>query len=381
MDWITRLTARSLQLAPVVQPRLASLFDPATFNPATFDPVTSFVAELPIASTASTESMVLSPKALAEPEAAIAQSAPPALAQPSTSILSEAAPTLRSPPPLVSPQQVAPPLTHLPRLMPKANVRQAISPPSASSITARENETIQKPVTLVPEAAEVEITAIAPALVSLALSPVAALEVPAQGSSSSQTNPFSIASTGDLLMPDISITDMPITDVSMTETVRSTDRASLPIGEDSSSKPRLSSIQPLKSQPELEPEPLIHERLIQERSPLPQPLVNLHSTPAAQEIPQSVQVVTRMVASPDQSSLLPQVMPAIAIPKAAFPPADRSDAQDTSAPPAKPVIRVTIGRIEVRVATSPTPALPRSQPLRPQISLDDYLKSRSGDNR
>jgi hypothetical protein len=50
--------------------------------------------------------------------------------------------------------------------------------------------------------------------------------------------------------------------------------------------------------------------------------------------------------------------------------------------PVKPepaVIRVTIGRIEVRATTPPTP-IPqqRAKQSAPRLSLDDYLRSRNG---
>ena len=49
-----------------------------------------------------------------------------------------------------------------------------------------------------------------------------------------------------------------------------------------------------------------------------------------------------------------------------------------SAAPAQPIIRVTIGRIDVRAVPSanPAPPQPRSGP-RPQLSLEDYLKQRN----
>ena len=47
--------------------------------------------------------------------------------------------------------------------------------------------------------------------------------------------------------------------------------------------------------------------------------------------------------------------------------------------PAEPaVIRVTIGRIEVRATTPPLPAAPRTRPQGPVLTLDDYLKQRNG---
>jgi hypothetical protein len=52
---------------------------------------------------------------------------------------------------------------------------------------------------------------------------------------------------------------------------------------------------------------------------------------------------------------------------------------------APPVIRVTIGRIEVRAVLSPTssPAAERPAPARtsPVLSLDEYLKQHSGRQR
>ena len=47
--------------------------------------------------------------------------------------------------------------------------------------------------------------------------------------------------------------------------------------------------------------------------------------------------------------------------------------------PAEPaVIRVTIGRIEVRATTPPLPPAPRAHPRGPSLTLDDYLKKRNG---
>jgi hypothetical protein len=46
-----------------------------------------------------------------------------------------------------------------------------------------------------------------------------------------------------------------------------------------------------------------------------------------------------------------------------------------------PVIQVTIGRIEVRAATPPAPPAARSQPAKPAISLDEYLRRRSGERQ
>jgi hypothetical protein len=67
----------------------------------------------------------------------------------------------------------------------------------------------------------------------------------------------------------------------------------------------------------------------------------------------------------------PQVLPA---PEPTAPPKNR-----TAELQASPVIRVTIGRVEVR-AIMPPPAAParRSAPSAPQLSLEEYLRRRNG---
>jgi hypothetical protein len=59
------------------------------------------------------------------------------------------------------------------------------------------------------------------------------------------------------------------------------------------------------------------------------------------------------------------------------PPDETRPRASESAEPA--VIRVTIGRIEVRATTPPLPAAaPRTRPPGPALTLDDYLKQRNG---
>ena len=56
-----------------------------------------------------------------------------------------------------------------------------------------------------------------------------------------------------------------------------------------------------------------------------------------------------------------------------------AETQPRASEPAEPaVIRVTIGRIEVRATTPPLPAAPRTRPPGPALALDDYLKKRNG---
>jgi hypothetical protein len=53
----------------------------------------------------------------------------------------------------------------------------------------------------------------------------------------------------------------------------------------------------------------------------------------------------------------------------------------TPAPQQAPTVHVTIGRIEVRAITPLSPPAPSAAPAQPgpQLSLDDYLKQRSGE--
>jgi len=66
----------------------------------------------------------------------------------------------------------------------------------------------------------------------------------------------------------------------------------------------------------------------------------------------------------------------------AMPPASTA-ADPTAAAPSPPVIRVSIGRVEVRAVMLPTPPMPRSRAARPSatLSLDEYLKSRQRGQR
>ncbi len=51
-------------------------------------------------------------------------------------------------------------------------------------------------------------------------------------------------------------------------------------------------------------------------------------------------------------------------------------AETGTAPAAEPVIRVTIGRIEVRAAAPAPPPAPAARPAVPRLSLEDYLRRR-----
>ena len=63
--------------------------------------------------------------------------------------------------------------------------------------------------------------------------------------------------------------------------------------------------------------------------------------------------------------------------------ARQSAARDAPRPSVEsaPTINVTIGRVEVRATQAPTPAPRRSEGAAPRMSLDDYLRRRSGEVR
>jgi hypothetical protein len=64
-------------------------------------------------------------------------------------------------------------------------------------------------------------------------------------------------------------------------------------------------------------------------------------------------------------------LPGLAVPSPRAP-----FAESGTAPAAEPVIRVTIGRIEVRAAAPAPPPAPAARPASPQLSLEDYLRRR-----
>jgi hypothetical protein len=108
-----------------------------------------------------------------------------------------------------------------------------------------------------------------------------------------------------------------------------------------------------------------------------------NSTPASSKLSQSNQ---RAVVTPKIAPLVPQASPSPVISSTGdgWIRSRESSLQPNSAtmvPASPPTIQVTIGRIEVRaVMPSPPPARQRSAPSTPKLSLQDYLKSRSGGN-
>ena len=81
-------------------------------------------------------------------------------------------------------------------------------------------------------------------------------------------------------------------------------------------------------------------------------------------------------ASPQKSASAVPAVPMLA-PQARRPALSPMQAQRTRAPQSPPPIQVTIGRIEIRANTLAAP--PRdTRPAAPRLSLEDYLRSRSG---
>jgi hypothetical protein len=56
-------------------------------------------------------------------------------------------------------------------------------------------------------------------------------------------------------------------------------------------------------------------------------------------------------------------------------------AVDQRSPKSPPIIRVTIGRVEVRAIQSPAPRPKQAKPRPPKLSLEDYLRKRAGGSR
>lgn len=89
----------------------------------------------------------------------------------------------------------------------------------------------------------------------------------------------------------------------------------------------------------------------------------------ADPVPVSMAIVTRLprlepLPPPVSPGIPPQVTPA----RTALP----------LSQPEAPTIRVTIGRIDVRAVAPPSPQPPQAKPVKPNLSLSDYLKTRQG---
>jgi hypothetical protein len=103
----------------------------------------------------------------------------------------------------------------------------------------------------------------------------------------------------------------------------------------------------------------------------------LESSRAQSAVPRSLEPRVSLGADPDTRAgptrAVARASPLAPAPRPAAP--HQSQAAD-----AAPIVRVTIGRIEVRAVTSPAPAVPRSPAAparRAGIALEDYLRSGS----
>lgn len=86
--------------------------------------------------------------------------------------------------------------------------------------------------------------------------------------------------------------------------------------------------------------------------------------------PESIRPGKKNPVVPAVTTLAPRSIP--------LPNKSQSAAQQLAAPPPQPTIQVTIGRIEVRAAPAPAASARPARPAAAKLSLEDYLRSRSG---
>ncbi|NEQ22340.1 MAG: hypothetical protein F6K28_24755 [Microcoleus sp. SIO2G3] len=98
--------------------------------------------------------------------------------------------------------------------------------------------------------------------------------------------------------------------------------------------------------------------------------------------PPSIQPIDRAEQQP-ASTVPPVVVPrqAATLLPIVTPRLERSQRPEEKAAPPPPTIQVTIGRIEVRAVPPPAPPRPRVTTPPARLSLEDYLRSRSGGER
>jgi hypothetical protein len=139
---------------------------------------------------------------------------------------------------------------------------------------------------------------------------------------------------------------------------------------------------PLRARSEPEPRPLRLEparaRARQAPAPRPGPAPEPRSGPPPAPRPDDAvpPAATEHTSSPP---LEPRVQPAV--PEAEGPSPERSSADGRDAAEAAPVIRVTIGRIDVRAVAEVPPPSSARRPAAPRLSLDEYLRERARGER
>jgi len=104
------------------------------------------------------------------------------------------------------------------------------------------------------------------------------------------------------------------------------------------------------------------------------------STPASPAVTTVQHVHHHHAASPAAArATTPVVCPAVLLAKAAQSPPPRRE--PAAAPASPPPVQITIGRVEVRAVHAPAERARSAAPAAPRLSLDDYLRRRSGGSR
>jgi hypothetical protein len=109
-------------------------------------------------------------------------------------------------------------------------------------------------------------------------------------------------------------------------------------------------------------------------APAPSPAAPVRNEPRTPAKPQASPQAKFTIASHAPPLPRPTVPPAVT-------PRATRQRDATRAPEPPPAIHVSIGRIEVRAAESPTAPPRRTRAFAPKLSLDDYLASRTGGSK
>jgi hypothetical protein len=111
--------------------------------------------------------------------------------------------------------------------------------------------------------------------------------------------------------------------------------------------------------------------------PAPATSVPAHVTAPPRSAPAPVVVTPPPRSAPAPVIVKPRVAPA----PAALASAQAPTQPEPATPEPAPIIQVTIGRIEVRATPPPSQPARGARPAGPALSLDEYLRSRSGGSR
>lgn len=344
-NFFTQLAARTLGLTPIVQPRIDSMFVPEVGS-----------------------------EAIVEPTAASAE--------------------------FVTPESIAPfplaadfPLVNSDRpTLPLAHAQRSIAPAIAPSRTDQAVSDVRSSPDIrpagnrvVPDARSLPETNFAP--LDRAASPPAMPQKSNLSSSSQQKKQPSTAPPDVILSEDSASTILPKAPVSpaiapdklqaRSDVERSIDRLHSSQSIDSADLPsispsRVDAAQVLiknAAQTVSQTERILVDREVRhEQTIFTPPPPSIQPIDRAEQQPAST--VPPVVIPRQTATLLPIVTPRI----------EQSRRPEESAPP-PPTIQVTIGRIEVRAMPPPAPSRPRVTTPPARLSLEDYLRSRSGGER